>query len=34
MSETRQAITNKAFAKFDRDGSGVINASDLRYYHA
>lgn len=34
MNETRQAITNKAFAKFDRDGSGVINASDLRYYHA
>jgi len=30
MNATRNEITDKAFAKFDRDGSGSINASDLR----
>jgi len=30
MNATRKAQTDKAFAKFDRDGSGSINASDLK----
>ena len=30
MNEKRQAISDKAFLKFDKDGSGVINAADLR----
>ena len=30
LNATRQAIVDKAFAKFDRDGSGVITAADMR----
>ena len=30
LNETRQAIVNKAFAKFDKDGSGEITAADMR----
>jgi len=32
MNETRKVITDKAFQKFDSDGSGVITSSDLRYF--
>lgn len=30
LNNRRQAIVDKAFLKFDKDGSGVINALDLR----
>jgi len=30
MNATRKAMTDKAFAKFDRDGTGTITPSDLR----
>ena len=30
LNERRQAIVDKAFLKFDRDGSGLINVLDLR----
>eukprot|EP00331_Platyophrya_macrostoma_P006953 CAMPEP_0176430518 /NCGR_PEP_ID=MMETSP0127-20121128/14299_1 /TAXON_ID=938130 /ORGANISM="Platyophrya macrostoma, Strain WH" /LENGTH=190 /DNA_ID=CAMNT_0017812419 /DNA_START=34 /DNA_END=606 /DNA_ORIENTATION=- len=30
MNATRQAIVDKAFQKFDRDGSGEVNAADLK----
>ena len=29
-NERRQAMVDKAFLKFDRDGNGVITAADLR----
>jgi len=31
MNSRRQAITDKAFLKFDKDGNGVITAKDLRW---
>ena len=30
MNEKRQAMVDKAFLKFDADGSGVITAADLK----
>ena len=30
MSPKRQAIADTAFAKFDRDGNGYLDASDMR----
>ena len=30
MNSKRQALVDKAFLKFDKDGNGVINASDLK----
>ena len=30
LNDKRQAMVDKAFLKFDRDGSGAIEASDLR----
>mgnify|MGYP002622958167 FL=1 len=30
MNSRRQAIVDKAFLKFDRDGSGFISAADLK----
>mmetsp|Transcript_41464 Transcript_41464/g.36835 ORF Transcript_41464/g.36835 Transcript_41464/m.36835 type:complete len:126 (-) Transcript_41464:303-680(-) len=30
MNQRRQAITDKAFLKFDKDGSGTITAADMR----
>lgn len=30
MNPRRQAITDKAFLKFDKDGNGYIDAQDLK----
>ena len=30
LNETRQAVILAAFAKFDRDGSGFVDAADLK----
>ena len=30
MNSKRQAITDKAFLKFDKDGNGYIDANDLK----
>ena len=32
MNQVRKDIVTKAFAKFDKDGSGFISAVDLRYF--
>jgi len=33
LNPRRQALVDKAFLKFDKDGNGVINAADLKYLH-
>ena len=30
MNAVRQGVSNQAFAKFDKDGSGEIDSSDLK----
>jgi len=30
MNQRRQALTDKAFLKFDKDANGVISAIDLK----
>ena len=32
MNQKRQALVDKAFLKFDKDGNGYISGDDLKFY--